>query len=82
MAKCEHCGYAGAVSKWCARCSSIDPLPSRRRLAYLFGALVIAAGGVAIVDLSPKVARIEVSKTIAQAQSFVPAPQDRSMARR
>jgi len=78
MAKCEHCGYPRAVSKWCAGCSSIDHFPRRRRVAYLIGTLLIAAGGVSITDLAPKVARIEVSKT----QSFVPAPQDRSMARR
>jgi hypothetical protein len=72
MTKCEHCGYPGAAAKWCARCSSIDPFPSRRRLALALLLALLAAIGVFVVgSVRRHISEEQTPKNEAAKQSFV-----------
>jgi len=70
MKTCEHCGYRGAVRNWCARCSSIDPLPSRRRILQGAFALLLGAGAVLVCTVPQQIAKVETSKIMARTNSF------------
>jgi ribosomal protein L32 len=69
-AKCEHCGYAEAAKRWCMRCSSVDPFPTRRRLMVLLVGLLMAVGAFFVCTVPPQIAEREMSKIKATTRSF------------
>ena len=70
MGACEHCGYVRALSKWCARCSSVDPFPRRRWILRGILAFVLIAVFAAVLFTTPAIAHRRLVQEISGATSF------------
>jgi len=70
MPRCERCGYLGAAKKWCARCASIDPSPSRRWMIRGVILFVFVLGVAAVLVVPRTLAKQAASEAMAKAKSF------------
>jgi len=74
MAKCEHCGYLDAARRWCTRCSSVDPFPSRRRAMLAVLALLLLMGGLVVLKVPQQIAQERLSEIKARTKTFATPP--------